>query len=653
MPDTIKKKLVLVVSASTKAAEKALKKFQGFLGKLGDFIKKWSKLAAIALAALGVAAVKMAVAVEKGIAEISTLGSFTIKQMKGMRSSLLGMSKEFGSTMKNLVRGQYDVISAGFTNVSDSIKIMTAANMAAIAGVTDVRTSTNLLLDVLKAYGLEAERVTDVSDVLFQTIKFGRTTFTELGASLGDILATAKIAGVSFQEVGAAMAALTGAGIKTVEATTALDRLMLGLAAPLSETAVELRKMGLQTTDAEGRILDLAEVLGQFVGMPLERLRKFFPGVREMKAAAALSSSLENMVKFLREMKRGGGAQAEAFAKMAETTSVKFAKAVSGLKVALINMGEVVIPILTKMLDLANSTIEVLAREGFVRGMISLSSRGAGRGTAGEGGGGGGGQILQLPPGMSLPEQQQFNIRTGVGGAIADIGGAAGGTRRVRNFGQFQGQRGQEFRNLEMRRFGRRGGGPIGGGVAIGGPSPVEGGGGGGPIGGIEQFTQKQIAAFKTIQGVAVSAANVVSLAWAGSFNAMLTGTANVAQGMTAIWRNTVNAILGMIAEMAAKMAIFGLLRLGTSIFLPGSAGVAGVIGGALHQASGGGSMTKFLGFGDVPVMGPTLANRPGGGGMGSSGGGGGGVQVFIGEDEIQNVVIRQVQDGMDNGELR
>ena len=59
------------------------------------------------------------------------------------------------------------------------------------------------------AWGDAAGSFENISDILFQTVKKGVTTFPELAKALGNVAGTASQAGISMQETMAAFAALT------------------------------------------------------------------------------------------------------------------------------------------------------------------------------------------------------------------------------------------------------------------------------------------------------------------------------------------------------------------------------------------------------------------------------------------------------------
>ncbi|MDA0087641.1 phage tail tape measure protein [Brachyspira hyodysenteriae] len=72
---------------------------------------------------------------------------------------------------------------------------------------------------------------------MFQTLKLGKTDFTQLSKSLFNVIPTASALGVKFEEIGAGIAVMTAQGTPTSVATT-----------QIRQTLVELNKEG-STTD--------------------------------------------------------------------------------------------------------------------------------------------------------------------------------------------------------------------------------------------------------------------------------------------------------------------------------------------------------------------------------------------------------------------
>ncbi|MCP4763082.1 MAG: phage tail tape measure protein [archaeon] len=167
-----------------------------------------------------------------------------------LRDGILDLVGELGNA-KDLTKGLYQAISAGRTP-ANALEFIEKAAKFAQGSLTDMAGSVDLLTTVLNAYQLSAEKTTDVSDVLFETIKQGKTTGPELAQSLGMVIPSAAQLNINLREVGAAMATMTKFGIDTATATTSLNAVMMSILKPTKqalavakEYRIELSKEGI------------------------------------------------------------------------------------------------------------------------------------------------------------------------------------------------------------------------------------------------------------------------------------------------------------------------------------------------------------------------------------------------------------------------
>ena len=119
-------------------------------------------------------------------------------------------------------------------------------------GGRPTRLAADAITTLLNSYGLSASHAGDVSDVLFATVKRGKTTFADLAPSIGMVAATAASAGVSLDDLGASVATMTRNGIRTERAVTALNAVVSTFLKPTKEAADYARELGF-TYRAMGR----------------------------------------------------------------------------------------------------------------------------------------------------------------------------------------------------------------------------------------------------------------------------------------------------------------------------------------------------------------------------------------------------------------
>jgi len=286
----------------------------GNIAKLFDGLSTKAKLLTTAAAAAVIALVRMAVDASKAlmettrqaaafnakVAEVNTLLQAPREKVRQLSNSLKDLSVKFGQSMETMATAEYNVVSAGFSDISESLFLLDVASRAAIAGVSDVNTAARALTQVINAYGMESADAEKIAGTLFATVKGGVTTFNELASYLGQVTSTAAAAGISFEEVSAAIAAMTKKGIETPLAVTALNSLLLGLAAASGESKQMLDELGITLKDGLGPALEAMYEAG---GDNLEVLKQMVPNMRALRAATSLGaegakefkSQLDNM----------------------------------------------------------------------------------------------------------------------------------------------------------------------------------------------------------------------------------------------------------------------------------------------------------------------------------------------------------------------
>src|SRR5699024_4230767 len=134
--------------------------------------------------------------------------------------------------------------------------------LAAAAGADLGRTS-DIASDILSGFGIEAENMGQVSDVLAKAMTTSNTTLETLGETMEYVGPIAREAGMSLEEP-AAMAGLLGnVGIKGSEAGTAMRAMLLRLAAPTGAAAKALDGLGVEVLYVEGNVRNMVELMGE------------------------------------------------------------------------------------------------------------------------------------------------------------------------------------------------------------------------------------------------------------------------------------------------------------------------------------------------------------------------------------------------------
>ena len=259
-------------------AEKRLKAFGDTVGNLGRKLL----MASAAMAVPFVGGVKVFADFEEQMANVSTMLDKPEQHMDRFRAGIRKMSVDFGESTDTLAGGLYDILSASIAP-EKALNVLGVAAKAARAGLTDTKTAADAITTILNSYGLSADNAASVSDLLFATVKRGKTTFAELAPAIGMVATTAASGGVPLEEMGAALATMTRNGVRTENAVVALNAIISSFLKPQKKAVDEAKKLGFEMSTATLKSEGLAGVFARISKLPPDAIAKLFPNVRALR----------------------------------------------------------------------------------------------------------------------------------------------------------------------------------------------------------------------------------------------------------------------------------------------------------------------------------------------------------------------------------
>lgn len=324
----------------------------GLVGVLGTAAPIAAAAAATAMAGAGVAAVKMGMDFEKGMAEVRTLAAGMGEEAFGrLKSEALSLSREVGIATDRITEGYYQALSAG-VEAADATEFLRTASMAAIGGVTDLAVAVDGLTTVLNAFSKDTSEAEQVADVMFQAVLRGKMRFEELSASLYVAGPLAAALGVSFEEVAGAATTLTKQGMPAAEAMTSVRAALVSLQRTTPEMEAALASLGYQTGEAllkaegfQGAMVALREEADR-TGTPLIELTGRVEGTQAVLGLTGQQA--QTAAEDLEAMRNAAGSTEEAFEILNETASRKLQIALNELRVTLTELGVRALPLMTK-----------------------------------------------------------------------------------------------------------------------------------------------------------------------------------------------------------------------------------------------------------------------------------------------------------------
>lgn len=249
-PGTFKKDATAEVDSAapgmSRSGEKAGNAYgKGFSSKATSLI---SKASAVGLAVGVAAAVKSAADFQTQVNKLATSAGESQKNLAGVSKGILQVARDTGTATSELTAGAYQVESAGFHGAS-SLKLLKVAAEGAKSENADLGTVTDALTTVMNDFKLPVDKSANAMDGLISTVAHGKTTLELLSASMSRVLPTAAATGLSFGEVGGAMATLTGEGVSARLAATRLNSTILNLVSPNSLAAKSINVLSLSAAN--------------------------------------------------------------------------------------------------------------------------------------------------------------------------------------------------------------------------------------------------------------------------------------------------------------------------------------------------------------------------------------------------------------------
>ncbi len=372
--------VVIEISGDDSELKKTLGGLKSVTGAAVKGLATAVAAAGTAVAGLGVAAAKVGSEFETSLAGTSTMFGDVAVDTEGLKSKILDLSSATGLAATEISGSLYNALSAGIPVTEDmtgAMDYMEQCTKLAAAGFTDVDTAVTSTAKVMNAYGMGLDDVDKIQKIMLQTQNKGITTVDELGATLAQVTPTAAAMGVSFENVGAALATMTAQGTPTAQATTQLNALIAELgksgtiaANNLTKAAAGTQYAGMSFGDMMSAGVPLNEVLNLMAGYADQSGLSMIDMFSSIEAGkAALSMAGENSEAFasnLAAMGTEADVVGDAYAKVTDTLEHK----IDVLKESVTNLGIAVYDSMKESLggaaDLAKDAVGEIA-EAFER----------------------------------------------------------------------------------------------------------------------------------------------------------------------------------------------------------------------------------------------------------------------------------------------
>lgn len=307
-----------------------------------------------AIGGLGLAIGNMSMDFEDAMAKVNTIADTTQVPLDELEKQILDLSSQTGISASEIADNVYNAISAG-QKTGDAVNFVSNATKLAKAGFTDSASSLDILSTVMNAYGLEAEKVNNVSDMLIQTQNKGKTTVAELSANMGRVIPTAQSMGVGLDNLCSAYSIMTAKGISTAESTTYINSMLNELGKSSTTVGKVLKEQtGMSFQECMNSGMTLGDVLGQlkdYADKSGTSFNELWSSSEAGKAGLSLlSDGVDSFNSRLGEMQNSAGMTDEAFKKM-DTNSYSLQRTLNNVKNVGTELGGVLMETLGPIID--------------------------------------------------------------------------------------------------------------------------------------------------------------------------------------------------------------------------------------------------------------------------------------------------------------
>ena len=221
--------------------------------------------ASMAVAGLGVAAVKTAADFDSGMSKVAAISGATGDDLDALRDKAREMGAKTKFSASEAASAMEYMAMAGWKTEDMLGGIEGIMSLAAASG-EDLATTSDIVTDALTAFGLSAQDSSHFADILAAASSNANTNVRMMGETFKYCAPIAGALGFSAEDVAEAIGLMANAGIKSTQAGTALRTIMNNLSGEVKITGAALGEVTIATTNADGSMRDLSDILADCRG---------------------------------------------------------------------------------------------------------------------------------------------------------------------------------------------------------------------------------------------------------------------------------------------------------------------------------------------------------------------------------------------------
>jgi len=313
------------------------------------------------VAIIGYASTKMAVEFNRNMVMIQTQAGASTQEVQNLSKEVLELAKTSPQGPVKLAQGLYHLESLGLRGAK-AMEALKLSSMAAGMGIADIESVTTALGGAVVTEIRGTKDYAEAMGTLNAAVGVGNMRMEDMAAALGTgLLPAAKNAGLSLDQVGAALAVLTDRGLSAENAGTRLRMTFAFMQAPSRKAQQALSRMGIDAEYMSKKLrsptglLDVLTMLHEGMkrvgaAQGSADILKAFGGGRSGAGILTLVQSLDSSVSSyqgkLEQIQKNQGDFGRNMKAYMETPSYKLATALNTLQANMTKLGQAMTPVI-------------------------------------------------------------------------------------------------------------------------------------------------------------------------------------------------------------------------------------------------------------------------------------------------------------------
>lgn len=319
------------------------------------------------------AVIKFSSGFETQMTRVITLAGATREEVDSLRAGVLALAPATGIGADELAKGLFVLESYGLRGAKAMDTLTIAAKMSSL-GMGETSEIARGLTGVLFSYKEQNLSAAQAGDLLTKTVQLGNMKINELVPAMAKLNPVAAAMGIKFEDVAAAIATFTHAGVDSSVATTGLRAALGNILVDSAKTEKGFKALALATGDASitmvnfkkdmaergmtAAMIDLANSANSAGEAGTKALASIFPNIRALTEILGVYKINGDMVvKTLHDLKDAHGTVENGVKELAKTWEFQWNSMLQELRNVAIELGQSLMPVLKSMLAIFRDDI--------------------------------------------------------------------------------------------------------------------------------------------------------------------------------------------------------------------------------------------------------------------------------------------------------